>query len=161
MTTSPHIRVELVSDPVYLSGAREMVSAVTRRLGFSEEGAGQIALAVDEALCNIIRHGYDRRTDRPIWLTLTPITGDQGKASGVTIVLEDEARQVDPQQIKSRDLEEIRPGGLGVHIIKEIMDDVRYEKREQTGMRLTMSKRIGGGTSNGTRAAPCGAEGGR
>jgi anti-sigma regulatory factor (Ser/Thr protein kinase) len=163
MTSTAPLRLQLISDPVYLSGAREMVSAVSRRLGFSEEGAGQIALAVDEALCNIIRHGYDRRADRPIWLMLTPIRGEDGKAAGVTIILEDEARQVDPQVIKSRDLEEIRPGGLGVHIIREIMDDVRYEKRERAGMRLTMSKRIGAASasSNGSAPGSCGCEGGR
>src|SRR5687767_1770893 len=121
-TATTPIRLEMVSDPVYLSGARELVAAVSRRLGFTEEGAGQIALAVDEALCNIIRHGYDRRLDRPIWLMLSP-TGDNGKATGVTIVLEDEAKQVEPDQIKSRDLDEIRPGGLGVHIIRELMDE--------------------------------------
>ena len=155
---TPSLRLEMVSDPTYLSGAREMVAAVTRRLGFTEEGSGQIALAVDEALCNIIRHGYDRRTDRPIWLTLAPIAGGNGKAEGVTIVLEDEAKQVDPVVIKSRDLEEIRPGGLGVHIIREIMDDVRYEKRDGAGMRLTMSKRIANVVAPGDskRAKACG-----
>ena|ERR1041385_2949368 len=157
MSTQPHIHLEIVSDPVYLSGAREMVAAVTRRLGFSEEGAGQVALAVDEALCNIIRHGYDRRTDRPIWLSLSPIPGENGKAAGVTLVLEDEAKQVDPEQIKSRDLDEIRPGGLGVHIIKQIMDEVKYEKRGPVGMRLVMSKRIGSGSpSAASQGCSCG-----
>jgi anti-sigma regulatory factor (Ser/Thr protein kinase) len=155
MSTQPHIHLEIVSDPVYLSGAREMVAAVSRRLGFSEEGAGQVALAVDEALCNIIRHGYDRRTDRPIWLTLSPIPGENGKAAGVTLVLEDEAKQVDPEMIRSRDLDEIRPGGLGVHIIKQIMDEVKYEKRGPVGMRLVMSKRIGT-TSPASQGCSCG-----
>src|SRR5689334_21472540 len=103
----PHIRLEMVSNPVYLSGAREMIAAVARRLGFSDEGCGQIALAVDEALCNIIRHGYERKTDRPIWLSVWPIEGAGGGAErpGVRIVIEDEARQIDPSQIKSRDLD--------------------------------------------------------
>ena len=142
MTQGPHIRLQVISDPRYLSGARELVSAVARRLGFTEEGAGQVALAVDEALCNIIRHGYDRRTDKPIWLTLDPIEAGSGHPRGLTIVLEDEARQVDPGTIKSRDLDEVRPGGLGVHIIRQVMDDVRYERRDGVGMRLTMTKRI-------------------
>jgi hypothetical protein len=38
-------------------------------------------------------------------------------------------------------LDDIRPGGLGVYIIREIMDEVRYEKREGGGMRLTLTKR--------------------
>jgi anti-sigma regulatory factor (Ser/Thr protein kinase) len=143
MTNPPSLRLEMVSDPVYLSGAREMVAAVSRRLGLTDEGAGQIALAVDEALCNIIRHGYDRRLDRPMWLRVWPLPEEAGKPAGIQIVLEDEARQVEPDKIRSRDLDEIRPGGLGVHIIREVMDDAKFEKRDGAGMRLTMVKRIG------------------
>lgn len=139
MSKAPDIRLELVSDPIYLAGARELVSAVARRLGFNDEGCGQIALAVDEALCNVIRHGYDKRRDGPIWLSLWPAS--PGGEAGVTIVIEDEARQVDPAEIRGRDLDEIRPGGLGVHIIREVMDEVRFERREKVGMRLTLVKR--------------------
>lgn len=148
MTERPHIRVELLSNPLYLSGARELVAAVADRLGFPEESCGHIKLAVDEALCNVIRHGYDRRADGPIWLSLWPLTDSPanghpaGGGPGLLIVIEDEARQVDPEQIRSRDLDEIRPGGLGVHIIGEVMDDVKYEKRSGLGMRLTMLKRL-------------------
>lgn len=138
--STPDLRLQMVSDPVYLSGAREMVASVSRRLGFSEEACGQIALAIDEALCNVIRHGYERRRDGPIWLSLWPLAGQNGHSGGMKIVVEDEAKQVDPAQIKSRDLDEIRPGGLGVHIIRQIMDEVNFEKRERVGMRLTLVK---------------------
>ena len=46
------------------------------------------------------------------------------------------------QKVSTRDLEDIRPGGLGVHLIEEIMDSVHYEHRDGGGMRLTMRKRI-------------------
>ncbi len=134
----PHISLKMLSNPLYLSGARDLVSSVARRLGFSDASCGQIALAVDEALCNVIRHGYERREDAPIWISLLPFKDDQGDA--LRIVIEDEAKQVDPSTIKSRDLEQIRPGGLGVHIIREVMDDAMYEKRENVGMRLTLVK---------------------
>ena len=135
----PDLRIELVSDPRYLSGARELVAAVARRLGFADEACGQIALAVDEALCNVIRHGYGQRKDGPIWLSVWPSTSNNG-TPGITIVIEDEARQVDVDQIKSRDLDEVRPGGLGVHIIRKVMDSVQYEKRNPRGMKLTLTK---------------------
>jgi len=146
----PHVKLELRSNPLFLSGAREMVSSISKRLGFSDESAAHIALAIDEALCNVIRHGYDKAPDRPIWLSLYPVGGvsvPDGSACGspttaLRIVIEDEARQVDLSAIKSRDLEEIRPGGLGVHIIQQVMDSVTYEHRSgpQGGMRLTMVK---------------------
>lgn len=140
MRTASRIRLEMPSDPLYLSGAREMVRTVVRRLGFSDEACGQIALAVDEALCNVIRHGYGRRTDRPVWLSLSPIDRGDGTSRGVKIVIEDEAEPTDPEQIRGRPLDEVRPGGLGVHIIRQVMDEVRYERRGKVGMRLTMIK---------------------
>jgi anti-sigma regulatory factor (Ser/Thr protein kinase) len=169
MSEHPQVRIELMSNPLYLSGVREMVAAVARRLGFMDEACGQIALAVDEALCNVIRHGYGRRPDRPIWISLWPIGGvaPSGSADNPTkairIVIEDEAKQVDPDLIKSRDLDEVRPGGLGVHIIRAVMDEVRYERREGRGMRLTMLKRraeesLPDGTkgAGGEPPGPCG-----
>jgi serine/threonine-protein kinase RsbW len=140
--TSPHnIRLELLSSPLYLSGVREFISGIAKRIGFTETNCSQLALAVDEAMANIIRHGYDARTDGKIWLTVTH-EGDARTGLFLQVVIEDEARQVDPCTIKSRDLEDIRPGGLGVHIIKEVMDVATYEKREcGCGMRLTLVKK--------------------
>lgn len=142
MDDRAHIRVELLSNPAYLSGARELVSSVCRRLGFDDLTCSKVALAVDEALCNVIRHGYKYAEDRPIWISLWPILDESGQPDGVKLVIEDEAEQVDPSRMKGRDLNDIRPGGLGVHIIRDVMDDVRYERRESVGMRLTMIKRI-------------------
>lgn len=149
MPERSEIQIQMLSNPLYLSGAREMVAAVARRLAFSDEACGQIALAVDEALCNVIRHGYGREPDRPIWISLMPVGGvarpgsDENPTQALKIVIEDEAKQVDPATIKSRNLEDVRPGGLGVHIIKAVMDQVTYERRNgsERGMRLTMIKK--------------------
>jgi serine/threonine-protein kinase RsbW len=140
-TSHSNIRLELFSNPLYLSGVREFVAGVAKRLGFTEVHCSQLALAVDEAMANVIRHGYDARTDGKIWIEVAH-EGDARTGLMMRIVIEDEAKQVDPCTIKSRDLEDIRPGGLGVHIIKEVMDEARYEKRAcNCGMRLTLVKR--------------------
>jgi anti-sigma regulatory factor (Ser/Thr protein kinase) len=138
----PDVLLRMLSHPRYLSGARELVTAVARRLGFEETVSCQIALAVDEALANVIRHGYSSRNDRPIWVSIWPLGSGPDEAVGIRVMIEDEARQVEPDAIRGRDLEDIRPGGLGVHIIREVMDDARYEKRDSGGMRLVMEKRL-------------------
>jgi anti-sigma regulatory factor (Ser/Thr protein kinase) len=157
-TARPDLSLELVSNPIYLCAVREMMNLSAKRLGFTDAHAGQIALAVDEAIVNVMKHGYDKKLDGRIWLRLTPLGPANSPASGVEIVIEDEAKQVEPDAIKGRDLEDIRPGGLGVHIIREVMDDVRYEKRpgHQSGMRLTMTKHQNSdkGTAN-VRPNPC------
>ena len=58
-------------------------------------------------------------------------------------MIEDEAPQIDPDQIKGRDLENVRPGGLGVHIMREVMNTCRFERRENKGMRVIMEKTLG------------------
>ncbi len=135
------IELKMISDPMYLCGARELVACIARRIGFDDMDCSKISLAVDEALANIIRHGYNRAFDKPIWIGINPLKPASDSIGGITIIIEDEAKQVDPTQMKGRDLQDIKPGGLGVHIISEVMDEVVYEKREKVGMRLIMSKR--------------------
>lgn len=139
VAAQPALVLEMSSDPKLLAAARAMIGKLAERLGFADSQAAQIALALDEALCNIINHGYNRRSDGRIWVRVWPSDGD---AAGIRIVIEDLARQVDPSSIRSRDLDDVRPGGLGVHIIRESMDHVQYEKREGGGMRLTIVKHL-------------------
>lgn len=138
------LHVEFFSRPGYLAIIRQMVDAFSGRLGFAPAEASRICLAVDEALCNVIRHGYDSSPDGRIWLTINEPTDDHC----IEFIIEDRAQQVDLDTIRSRNLEDIRPGGLGVHLIGEIMDSVNYEHRDGGGMRLTMRKRIPGEETN-------------
>lgn len=136
---APDLRLEMFSQPRLLTAARGMIRNLTARIGFDEIQSGQISLAVDEALCNVINHGYGRAPDGRITLG---IWANEGDPPEIVVVIEDRAVQVDPDKIRSRDLADVRPGGLGVHIIREVMDEASYERREGGGMRLTMRKRV-------------------
>ncbi|MHC5023428.1 MAG: ATP-binding protein, partial [Planctomycetota bacterium] len=83
-TGEPAIRMEMLSQPRFLAAARTMVGNVAQRLGFFEVHCGQISLAVDEALCNVINHGYERRPDGRIWISLWDLPGNPG---GIRIVI--------------------------------------------------------------------------
>ncbi len=155
-TTAPDgaaVCIELASNPAYLCSVRSMMGVVCRRIGFGDAATSKVVLAVDEALANVMKHGYERRLDGRIWLRAARETRETGE--GIRVVIEDEGRQVDPCDIKSRDLEDIRPGGLGVHIIREIMDDVRYECRDGKGMRLTLFKRLDRGARDPSTTGGC------
>ncbi|MEC7353288.1 MAG: ATP-binding protein, partial [Planctomycetota bacterium] len=92
--------------------------------------------------------GYEHREEEPIHMSIWVL---QGEAKGIRIMIEDEAEQVDPELIQGRDLEDVRPGGLGVHIMREIMDDCRFEKRQQSqGMRVIMEKYVNPGRPDGS-----------
>ena len=138
-TQEPILRLQMFSQPRFLAAVRALIASVCDRLGFNSMQCGQISLAVDEALCNVITHGYERRSDGPVWINLW---SEEAEPARIKIVIEDLANQVDPDSIQPRDLDDIRPGGLGVHIIREVMDEVRYERRSDRGMRLTMTKHL-------------------
>ena len=93
-------------------------------------------MAVDEAICNIHRHGYAGEVGKVTMHVRTTIS----PAPNIEIQMHDEATQVETESIKSRKLDEIRPGGLGVHLIQTVMDEAVWTKREPCGMSLTMQK---------------------
>ena len=132
------INLRIRAEPEQLPQARDAIALVANSLGFAEEDRCHTVLALDEALANVIKHGYGRACEEPIDIRIVPISCE-GRV-GVSVIIRDFGRQVDPAAIKSRDLDDIRPGGLGVHIIRSVMDEVCYEHAEAGGMRLTMTK---------------------
>jgi anti-sigma regulatory factor (Ser/Thr protein kinase) len=83
-----------------------------------------ITRAVDEALTNIVRHSYGNRLDQPIALYFRSTKRSQhGEIeSGLEILVCDRGRAFDLHTLRGRPLEQIRPGGLGLHWIRQAMD---------------------------------------
>jgi len=138
-SSAPDIQLHLTSNPKYLASVRGMILSLSETVGFDVVDSGHIALAVDETLANIIRHGYELRENEPIHVAIWLL---KDETPGIRIVIEDEARQVEPEDICGRDLEDIKPGGLGVHIINDVMCESSIEKRESKGMRVTLLKHL-------------------
>lgn len=136
------IRLELTSSTKCLAVVRGAVERMAALEGFSGDDTHELTLAIDEALANVIKHGYQNRDDQPIELTLTTVRSPED-APGLCIVVRDYGRQVDPATIQGRDLNEVRPGGLGVHIIQTVMDEVEYSCPSGGGMQLKMVKFVG------------------
>jgi serine/threonine-protein kinase RsbW len=94
--------------------------------GFGEKDADQIALAVDEAATNVIEHAYEGATDQVVELRYE----DRGEELRVDVV--DHGRAVDPRSVPRVDLDrfvsEGRKGGLGVHLMGQIMDSVTFRR---------------------------------
>ena len=113
------------------------VRAAARMCGFNDATAQSIVLAVDEACQNIIVHGYKGRADGEI------ILGVFRCRDGILVRLRDFAPPVDPTKIKPRALDDIRPGKLGSHFIREIMDSVEFRPGpDGTGNLLEMIRRL-------------------
>ena len=129
--------IQFPTSPTWFSTIRHLISAATVQCGFSDRDAGQVAMAVDEALSNIYRHGYNGSSDGRVLLHFSTTVEPHPT---ITISIEDEAKQVDVDLIRSRDLSDVKPGGLGVHLIQTVMDTASWTKNDECGMKLIMSK---------------------
>jgi anti-sigma regulatory factor (Ser/Thr protein kinase) len=123
--------MELRSDPEVLGVVRAALAQLTEKLGFSEPECRAVVLAVDEALTNIIRHAYKGNTGRPIMATFRRVQAGPAGAQkeAFEIVLEDEGVNVDSAKLCGRALEDVRPGGLGLHFIRESVDELEFCRR--------------------------------
>jgi anti-sigma regulatory factor (Ser/Thr protein kinase) len=102
--------------------------------GFSKKEARKIVLAVDEACSNIIKYAYAGDTTKTIVITVTDETDH------FSVRLTDRGRKVDAATIAPRDLDDVRPGGLGTHFIGAVFDTVAYDTDQDQGTVLTLLK---------------------
>ena len=128
------VRMTVPSDPKYLPIVRAIAEEGAAIVGFEDEDRHNIVLAVTEALTNVIRHAYQGDCGKRIDLLL------QTDGDRFHLEITDYGEFVDPKQIASRPLDEVRPGGLGVYLMKTTMDAVEYTKNTHGGTTLTMVK---------------------
>ncbi|MFQ5707463.1 MAG: ATP-binding protein [bacterium] len=128
------VEIRVPSDPRLLKIVRCGINHLCDICGFPEEARNAVTLSVDEAASNIIKHTYKGQTDKLIVVTCR-ILEDR-----LEIVLRDFGEKADLKKIKSRELEDVRPGGLGVHLIKSNMDVVVYDDTLKDGNQLTLAK---------------------
>ncbi len=131
---STPVRLSLTSHPKYLPLVRAVVQEGCGLAGFDEELTHRILLAVTEAVTNVIRHVYGGDKDKQIEMEV------EAEPHVLKLALIDYGTFVDPKQIASRPLEEVRPGGLGVHLIKTTMDHVDYRRNAHGGTTLSLVK---------------------
>ncbi len=136
------IELKMCANPHYLALARQAAQRVAEQAGMPEQDTDCLVLATEEALTNVIRHSYGGPCEKPIIISIRHFASRDEKPSGIEILIRDYGRHVDPKSIKGRDLNDIRPGGLGVHIIKSSMDDIEYSCHPDGGMVLQMIKFI-------------------
>ena len=130
------LNLRFLAQPDRLKDVRAAVRAAMCRTGCSEACTQDVVLAVDEACQNIIRHGY---RDNPAGEIVLEVDRADDR---VVLWLRDFAPKVDERTIKPRDLDQVRPGGLGVHFIREAMDEARFVPCA-SGNVLRMVKRLG------------------
>jgi anti-sigma regulatory factor (Ser/Thr protein kinase) len=122
----PSLTISLPSENTFLALVRDLAKRMAESAGFDEATATTLALAVDEAMANVIEHAYHGQTGREIQVHLE----DRGPDFTVEVV--DNGDRVDtgslPRFELARYVNERRTGGLGVHLMGKIMDSVSFRR---------------------------------
>jgi sigma-B regulation protein RsbU (phosphoserine phosphatase) len=120
-----------------LKGVRHAVEGVLLACVPDEAVRRDLVLAIDEACQNVIRHAYGPERSGDAELTI------DREADALVFRLTDWAPRTNPTQVHPRDLDDVRPGGLGTHLIREVMDRVEFiDPPPGCGNLLRMVKRI-------------------
>jgi serine/threonine-protein kinase RsbW len=126
-------QMKLASDPRLLPVVRGTVEQLAKALGFEDSQCRKITLAVDEALSNVIRHAYKNECNHEIELNC------QAHSDCLEFTFIDRGEPADQARICAQPLDEVALGGRGTHLIRQIMDEVTYERVDEHN-RLRLKK---------------------
>lgn len=126
-------RLKLPADSGNLNIIRKFVAEISENMGFSEEEIYKIELAVDEACANVVKHAYLTNSKKEPVINIEA----KDKTNRIEIIITDKGKGFDPKKIKKPEIEEymkkMKKGGLGIYLIKELMDKVSF--RIKAGVR--------------------------
>jgi anti-sigma regulatory factor (Ser/Thr protein kinase) len=132
--------LQVPSSTENLALIREFVSSAAMQAGFDEKEVAKLELAVDEACANVIEHAYCHDVNKEV------IVRARLDDQEFSIDIEDTGKGFDPAQIDQEELEKLiskrKTGGLGMRLMKTLMDEVRYEIVPGKKNALHMSKRL-------------------
>src|SRR5262249_41433006 len=126
-------KLEFTSHTANLALMRNFVRKFLSRHPFTEKQRTLMVLGIDEACTNVIRHAYDLRDDQPIALSVEVLS------SCVRMRLRDYGSKTAPHTMRGRDHAEVKPGGLGLHLIRNAFDKVDYIFKPR-GTELVLTK---------------------
>ncbi len=125
----------------FLDEIRDFVGAIARENGFSDKDVYNIQLAADEAASNIIEHAYEGVSDGVLEISCN------AQGDTITLILVDHGESFDPADVPApdltADLSERKIGGLGIYLMRKLMDEVHYQPNPDKSNTLTMIKRKG------------------
>jgi serine/threonine-protein kinase RsbW len=117
---------------------REFVARVARKVGFKDDDVSKIELAVDEACANVIKHAYNKGNKKPIDIAI------QIDYQKFTVIVTDHGRGFDPNSVKPPDMKEylaeMRVGGLGIYLMRTLMDEIDFDVKPGKRNQVKMSK---------------------
>jgi serine/threonine-protein kinase RsbW len=136
MTDSFPFALTIPSELHLLPMARLFVESVCQAGGLDQTATNAVVLAVNEATSNIIRHAHRDCPATPLQLQCRLLP------DGIEIQLMDEGPSFDLSNVPHLDPGELRVGGRGVFLMRQLMDELTVEPRKQGGNVMRMVKRF-------------------
>ena len=119
---------ELKSNLSELDNLCRHLETFGQKTGLSKKFLFEINLVLDELFTNIISYGFDDDVEHIIKVTMTPDNKE------LCLCIEDDGKPFNPVEFETPDvacsIEECKVGGLGIHIIRKLIDDICYERCE-------------------------------
>ncbi len=131
--TCDTIKMEISTNPDYVGIIRLATSGVANKVGFSVDEIEDIKVAVSEACTNAIRHSEVNYFSIEFKLL----------QNGLCIEIKDQGKGYDIDSIEAVDLSNPKEGGLGIYIIKTLMDEVEIDSGDGKGTIIKMTKYLG------------------
>jgi len=128
-------KLEFTSHTANLALMRNFVRKFLSRHPFSEKQRTLMVLGIDEACTNVIRYAYDLRDDQPIALSVEALS------TCVRVRLRDYGEKTPAEHMRGRAHDQVRPGGLGLHLIRNAFDKVDYILKPR-GTELVLTKKL-------------------
>ncbi len=132
--------LQVPSSTENLAMIREFVVGVGGQAGLVEAEIGKLELAVDEACANVIEHAYGHDLSKDV----TVRASFDNDALRIAVI--DEGQGFDPGGVTQIELDELvqqrKSGGLGMRLIRTLMDEVKYEIVPGQKNELHMVKKI-------------------
>ena len=132
--------LQVPSSTENLALIREFVSSTALQAGFDEKEVAKLELAVDEACANVIEHAYGHDVNKEV-IVRAKLDDEE-----FAIDIEDTGKGFDPASVNQEELEQLiskrKTGGLGMRLMKTLMDEVHYEIEPGKKNALHMSKRL-------------------
>jgi anti-sigma regulatory factor (Ser/Thr protein kinase) len=129
-----NFRLKITSDPANLALVRQAIEGLCAGHGFDTRACEEVGLCVNEAMANVTRHAYGGAMDRPVEISAEVVNGS------VRISIRDWGNGVNPEDLPHPPHNPLRPGGLGLICLKQMMHQVSF-KSQPDGMLLEMTRR--------------------
>lgn len=134
------IEMTIPCEPRFLSVVRLAVAGAASRAGLGIAEIDDVKVATSEACTNAIEHAYPQAENGACLTIRIRMTS---KAGELRLEVEDEGGGFDPKRLPKVDLERRlqEEGGLGIYLMRQLMDEVKIESAPGSGTKITMVKR--------------------